>query len=98
MVLMLLRTGMRIGELLSTKIIDVDLKERKVLIFEGEKNCLGRVVYFSNDAQDALNAWLKKKAPDKELLFYAQGRNTFTYSGAPNPSLPPKRIKHCLIK
>ncbi|GAG47814.1 unnamed protein product, partial [marine sediment metagenome] len=30
-------------------------------IYEGEKNSIGRVVYFSDDARDALKAWLKKR-------------------------------------
>jgi integrase/recombinase XerD len=40
MILVLLRTGMRIGELLSTKMNDVHLKERRIEIYEGEKNRL----------------------------------------------------------
>ena len=44
MMLLLLRTGMRIGELLSTKVSDVNLTEQKILIFESEKNRCGRVV------------------------------------------------------
>ena len=50
MILVLLRTGMRIGELLNTKVTDVHLKERRIEIYEGEKNRLGRVVYLSDDA------------------------------------------------
>ncbi|MDQ5988608.1 MAG: Tyrosine recombinase XerC [Syntrophus sp. SKADARSKE-3] len=38
MILVLLRTGMRIGELLNTRMIDIHLKERKIEIYEGEKN------------------------------------------------------------
>ena len=40
MILVLLRTGMRIGELLSTKMSDIHLKERRIEIYEGEKNRL----------------------------------------------------------
>jgi len=29
---------------------DLDIGERKIHIYEGEKNCLGRVVYLSDDA------------------------------------------------
>ena len=32
----LLRTGMRIGELLNTKMNDLHLKDRKIDIYEGE--------------------------------------------------------------
>jgi integrase len=34
MILVLLRTGMRIGELLNTKVIDVHMKERGIEIYE----------------------------------------------------------------
>ena len=44
MILVLLRTGMRIGELLNTRVVDVHLKERKIEIPQGEKNAIGRVV------------------------------------------------------
>jgi len=54
MMLTLLRTGMRIGELLNTKVIDVNLDEKRIEIFEAIKNRVGRVVYLSEDACDAL--------------------------------------------
>ena len=41
MVLVLLRTGMRIGELLDTQLTDVNLSERKIAIYEAEKNGVG---------------------------------------------------------
>jgi len=80
MVLLLLRTGMRIGELLNTRLRDVNLQERKIIIVEGRKNRRGRVVYFSDDAQDALNGWLKDRDSHKQFLFHSRGRNTFSYS------------------
>jgi len=82
MILLLLRTGMRIGELLSTTVNEVLMGERKILIFEAQKNRLGRVVYFSDDARDALTVWLRKRDPQKEYLFYARGRNTMCYTTA----------------
>jgi site-specific recombinase XerD len=82
MVLMLLRTGMRIGELLKIKVSDVDMKERKVLIYEGEKNSVGRVVYFYDDAKEALEAWMNQRNPRKVFLFYAQGRDSMCYTTA----------------
>ena len=59
MILILLRTGMRICELLTTKIQDIKLRERKILIFESAKNRIGRVVYLSEDARVALRKWMK---------------------------------------
>ena len=82
MFLMLLRTGMRIGELLDLKIPEVNLKEKKVMIYEAQKTRVGRVVYFSDDAKEALGSWLKARDPEKEFVFYGQGRNRLGYTGA----------------
>src|SRR4030042_2305722 len=48
--LLLLRTGVRIGEALGLRLNDLDIKGRKIHLFEGEKNSMGRVVYLSDDA------------------------------------------------
>ena len=45
LILLLLRTGMSIGELLSTKVHDVDLSNQRILIYQADKTGLGRVVY-----------------------------------------------------
>ena len=82
MFLVLLRTGMRIGELLQTRVSDVQLAERKILLWVGEKNRMGRVVYLSKDACEALRAWIQKRDAHKPLLFYAQGRSTMSYTRA----------------
>lgn len=82
MIMVLLRTGMRIGELLNTKMNDLHLKDRKIDIYEGEKNRQGRVVYLSDDAMDALKAWLKIRDVRPEFLFFAQGRKSMAYSTA----------------
>jgi len=82
MILLLLRTGIRIGELLCITMRDLDIRERKIMIYEGEKNRLGRVVYFSDDVHDALIAWIEERDPCKVFLFYARGRQTMTYGGA----------------
>jgi len=74
MILVLLRTGMRIGELLGTKMSEVHLKERRIEIYEGEKNRLGRVVYLSEDAICALEAWFHERVQWQEYVFYGQGR------------------------
>ena len=82
MILVLLRTGMRIGELLATTVNEVLIEERKILIYEAQKNRLGRVAYLSDDAIDALKAWLRKRDPRKEHLFYARGSKTMCYTTA----------------
>lgn len=84
MIMVLLRTGMRIGELLNTKVADVHIKEQKIEIYEGEKNRLGRVVYLSDDAVIALRKWLKERNTWEEYLIYSRhGRSdTMSYSTA----------------
>jgi integrase/recombinase XerD len=82
MVLLLLRTGMRIGELLNTKMVDINLKEQKILIYEADKTHRGRVVLFSDDAKDALKLWLEKRDCKVDVLFYNSRGNPLSYSGA----------------
>jgi site-specific recombinase XerD len=82
MVTVLLRTGMRIGELLGTMVRDLHMKDRSIDIYEGEKNRIGRVVYLSDDAVSALKAWLKMRDAHKEFLFYARGKSSMSYSTA----------------
>ena len=75
MILILLRTGMRVGELLNTLEADVNLKERRIEIYEARKTRAGRVVYLSDDALKALEAWLEIRDPYRTYLFYSQGKN-----------------------
>ena len=82
MILVLLRTGMRIGELLNLKVYDVRLSEQKALIWEGEKNAIGRVVCLSADALLALQRWFNVRDPDKEYVFYSRGRRSMLYATA----------------
>ena len=84
MMMILLRTGMRIGELLNTKVMDVHIKERNIEIYEAEKNRLGRVVYLSEDAVSALRKWLKERDSWEDYLFYSPsgGTETMSYSAA----------------
>lgn len=82
MILLLLRTGMRIGELLNTKVIDVHLTDKKIMLYEGEKNRKGRAVCISDDACQALNDWLQNRDAQKQYLIYAQGRQTMSYNNA----------------
>ena len=57
MILVLLRTGMRIGELLATRLSEVDLRDKRILIMEAQKTRIGRVVYLSEDACRALRVF-----------------------------------------
>jgi site-specific recombinase XerD len=78
--LLLLRTGIRIGEALGLRLNDLDIRDRKVHLFEGEKNSMGRVVYLSDDALFAIKLWLRRRDKNKEFLFYGQGNGHLCYS------------------
>ncbi len=82
LIMLLLRTGMRIGELLDTKVKDIVLKDQKILIYRSSKNHRGRVTYFSDDAKTALRAWMRTREPKSEYLFYGHGGRPLSYAAA----------------
>jgi integrase/recombinase XerD len=82
LVLLLLRTGMRIGELLNVTMADIDLPERKILLYLGEKNYQGRIVYYSEDAEKALKNWLDIRDTSRRYLFYSRTRQNISYVAA----------------
>lgn len=78
--LLLLRTGIRIGEALGLTLNDLDIRDRKGHLFEGEKNSMGRVVYLSDDALFAIKLWLRRRDKNKEFVFYGHGNRQLCYS------------------
>jgi integrase/recombinase XerD len=82
LILLLLRTGMRIGELLNCQLEDIDLAEQKILIYQSDKTSAGRVVYYSADAQQALLAWLQVRDAYKQQLFYGHKGKSLCYEAA----------------
>ena len=82
MVLILLRTGMRIGERLNTTLSDVNLAEKRIEIFETQKNRVGRVVYLADDACQALEDWLEVRRWKTELIFSGQHGGPLSYEVA----------------
>lgn len=82
LILLLLHTGMRIGELLQVKMTDIILPERKILLFIGEKNLHGRVVYYNQEAEEALKKWLGVRDRNSEHLFYGNRGRELSYVGA----------------
>lgn len=82
MIMLLLRTGMRIGELLNLSVADINLQEQKISIYIGEKNAQGRVVHFCDDAREALKSWLRIRDPEQRYLFYGQRGRPLSYAGA----------------
>jgi len=82
LILMLLRTGMRIGEVLNTRVEDLNLGEQLVQIIEAHKNRLGRVVYLSADAVDALRKWIKIRKYQSKYIFYGRDAGALCYEAA----------------
>jgi integrase/recombinase XerD len=82
LIMLLLRTGMRIGELLDVKLEDIVLHDQKILIYVGSKNYEGREVYYSADAEQALRHWLRNRDKTKRYLFYGRSDKPLSYVAA----------------
>jgi len=74
LILVLLRSGMRIGEVLGLTLEDLQLKEKRIEIYEAPKNRVGRVVYISDDAHRALSQWLACRRPQRFLFYGLHGQ------------------------
>jgi integrase/recombinase XerD len=82
LIMLLLRTGMRIGELLAVKLEDIVLHDQKILIYVGSKNYEGRAVYYSADAEQALKHWLRIRDKTRRYLFYGRSDKPLSYVAA----------------
>ncbi|MHC4537468.1 MAG: tyrosine-type recombinase/integrase [Planctomycetota bacterium] len=82
LILTLLRSGMRIGELLNTKVEDINLQEKWIRIIEARKNRVGRVVYLSADAVAALREWMTTRTYQSEFIFYGRNAGPLCYEAA----------------
>ncbi|RZW24422.1 MAG: hypothetical protein EX260_04075 [Desulfobulbaceae bacterium] len=82
LLILLYRTGMRIGELLQVKVDDIILSEQTILLYVGSKNYEGREVYYSSDAEQALKDWLRTRDKTKRYLFYGRSDQPLSYGSA----------------
>jgi integrase/recombinase XerD len=82
MILVLLRTGMRIGELLHTTLEDLNLKEKRIEIYQAQKNRVGRVVNIRDDARAVLKRWLRYRPPKGPYVFCGQRGGPLAYETA----------------
>ena len=82
LLILLYRTGMRIGELLQVKVDDIILPEQTILVYVGSKNYEGREVYYSSDAEQALKNWLRTRDVTKRYLFYGRSDKPLSYVSA----------------
>jgi integrase/recombinase XerD len=82
MILILLRTGMRIGEMLELRVHDINFEKQSIMIYTGEKNDEGRLVYFTEDANMAILDWLEVRNRSEIYLFYGFKGNPLSYVAA----------------
>jgi site-specific recombinase XerD len=82
LLMLLYRTGMRIGELLQVKVDDIILPNQTILLYVGSKNYEGREVYYSSDAEQALKDWLRTRDATKRYLFYGRSDRPLSYVSA----------------
>jgi len=77
---LMLRCGLRVEEVSNLSLGDIDLKRRRIMVQQG-KGGKGRVVYISDDAHDALGAYLKIRSyyRVKKVFLVEKG----TYKGQP---------------
>jgi site-specific recombinase XerD len=77
---LMLRCGLRVEEVSNLSLGDIDLKRRRIIVQQG-KGGKGRVVYISDDAHDALGAYLKIRSHYrvKKVFLVEKG----TYKGQP---------------
>ncbi len=80
MILLMLRSGLRVSEVANLTVNAVDWRRRKLLVFEG-KGRKDRMVYISNDTLQALVVYMKKRriGREKKMFLVQRGR----YSGRP---------------
>lgn len=68
--LLLLRSGMRIGELAALKSENLHLANQELIMPRGHKNRRGRVVYFSRDARQALDLYLQQRSASPSSFLF----------------------------
>ncbi len=71
MFILMLRCGLRVEEVAHLTVDAVDYRKRQVFVLNG-KGAKGRVVYLSDDACIALDAYLQKRSSKAKRLFLVQ--------------------------
>ncbi len=73
---LMLRCGLRVEEVSNLTLGVIDLKRRKLIVQQG-KGGKGRVVYISNDARDALIAYLKLRCRNRTRRIFLVEKGTY---------------------
>src|SRR5262249_40063047 len=103
--LLLLRSGLRVGELVTATLEDLRLEQNELTIPLGRKNRRGRIIYFSDDARTALGAYLPQRPTVATRALFLSNRrqpiakrtiNHRFHRYARAAGLPPHYSTHCL--
>jgi site-specific recombinase XerD len=73
---LMLRCGLRVEEVSNLTLGAIDLKRRRLMVKQG-KGGKGRVVYISNDAHDALIAYLKHRSRNRTKRIFLVEKGTY---------------------
>jgi site-specific recombinase XerD len=73
---LMLRCGLRVEEVSNLTLGVIDFKRRKLIVQQG-KGGKGRVVYISNDARDALIAYLKLRCRNRTRRIFLVEKGTY---------------------
>jgi site-specific recombinase XerD len=73
---LMLRCGLRVEEVSNLTLGVIDFKRRKLIVQQG-KGGKGRVVYISNDAHDALKAYLKLRSSNRTKRVFLVEKGTY---------------------
>ena len=73
---LMLRCGLRVEEVSNLTLGVIDFKRRKLIVQQG-KGGKGRVVYISNDARDALKAYLKLRSRNRTKRIFLVEKGTY---------------------
>jgi site-specific recombinase XerD len=73
---LMLRCGLRVEEVSNLTLGAIDLKRRRIMVHQG-KGGKDRVVYFSNDAYDALKAYLKLRSHNRNKSVFLVEKGTY---------------------
>ena len=73
---LMLRCGLRVEEVSNLTLGVIDFKRRRLIVQQG-KGGKGRVVYISNDAHDALKAYLKLRSSNRTKRVFLVEKGTY---------------------
>ncbi len=73
---LMLRCGLRVEEVTNLSLGDIDLKRRRIIVQQG-KGGKDRVVYISDDAHDALIAYLKLRSRNRTKRIFLVEKGTY---------------------